>query len=181
MTNNNTTVAEYHLPMREFSPIDALNRRAAAIGSPRYAQATAGADYNGHAVRVWWNNYKRYYIAEYQWAGRVVLARGALAQCLRAALAEYDRGALGSSVSVVCNEADVDAEVADTLTRYTAGTEPKHPSWWTWRHAAARECARDSANPGMIVLRWDWELLQAASSRNAYEDELTMKYGSPYS
>ena len=38
--------------------------------------------------------------AWYTWAGREVLGRGSLSECLRAAKAEYDRGALGASASV---------------------------------------------------------------------------------
>ncbi len=90
----------FHMPERPYSPIDSLNRRAAALGSPRYAQLAAGANYNGHRVAVQFNTYKQYWTAEYFWAGRVVLARGKFAACLAAALAEYKRDALGSSVVV---------------------------------------------------------------------------------
>jgi hypothetical protein len=69
-------VIEFHLSVRPYSPIDAHNRAAAAKGSSRYAGATAGADYNGYHVTLAWNDYRRYYVAEYFWAGRVVIARG---------------------------------------------------------------------------------------------------------
>ena len=39
-----TTNRTYHLPVRPYSPIDAVNRAASAKGSPRYAQNTADAD-----------------------------------------------------------------------------------------------------------------------------------------
>ena len=87
------------LVTRPYSVIDAINRMAAATGSMRYASATSHADYNGHRITVSWNNYRGYWIAEYFWAGRVVLARGTLADCLQAAKSEYERGALGASVT----------------------------------------------------------------------------------
>lgn len=90
--------ASFHLATRPYGVIDAINRMAAATGSPRYAMASAHADYNGHAVSVYFNGYRGYWLAEYTWAGRVVLCRGSLVECLRAAKQEYDRGALGASV-----------------------------------------------------------------------------------
>ena len=59
------------------------------------------ADYNGHRVTLSWNDYRRYYVAEYYWAGRVVLSRGRFESCLRATLEEYGRGALGASASII--------------------------------------------------------------------------------
>ena len=58
---------EYHVPTRPYSVIDSLNRRAAALGSPRYGMLASAANYNGHRVEVWWNSYKQCYIAEYIW------------------------------------------------------------------------------------------------------------------
>jgi hypothetical protein len=95
-----TTAKLYWLPTIACSLIDTINRVALAQGSVRYAQLGADADYNGHHVRVWWNDYKGYWIAEYTWAGRQVLARGSFRECLRAAKREYERGAKGSTVLV---------------------------------------------------------------------------------
>lgn len=164
----------FHLPIRPYTPIDALNRRAAAVGSPRYAAGASHADYNGHAVRVWWNEYRGYYIAEYQWAGRNVLARGAFVDCLRAALAEYDRGALGASVIVALRPDDAEAlAICESHPRLRAGEEPK-PDWLTWRH----NCAVDSV--GMLRLIFDWPLMEAAESEDAYLAALRDKYGREY-
>lgn len=90
----------FFIPTRPFTPIDSLNRRAAAVGSPNYAMISANVNYNGHAVTLDWNDYRRYYIAQYWWAGRNVIARGEFAQCLRAVINEFNRGALGSSATV---------------------------------------------------------------------------------
>lgn len=184
------TFPSFHVPVRPYSPIDALNRRAAALGSPRYAQLASYADYNGHHVNVWWNDYKQYYIAEYRWAERIVLQRGRIEDCIKAALREYDRGALGASVEVSPNDeaalAYCEAEprlvkgslwVQDESGR---GRNFREGSWYTWQHQAAAESARDSANPRGRVLIFDWEIMQASSDRADYNARLTAKYGHTY-
>lgn len=174
-------VVQFHVPTRPYSPIDALNRRAAAIGSPRYAAASTYADYNGHAVVVAFNSYRGYYTAEYFWAGRVVLARGSFADCLRAALQEQARGALGGSVDVSVPEGDAEAlalcEAEPLLVR---GVEADRADWYTWQHECAAASARDAANPRCPVMHFDWQLMQAAPDRNAYEAALRAKYGRVY-
>lgn len=171
----------FYLPVRPYTPIDALNRRAAAVGSPRYAAGASTADYNGHAVRVWWNDFRRYYIAEYQWAGRNVLARGTFEDCLRAALSEYDRGALGASVMVAPRPDDAEALAAcEAHPRLVPGRVPENSEWLTWRHSAAAQSVRDYANPGRACLIFDWDLMQAADSEGAYLAALKAKYGNPY-
>jgi hypothetical protein len=183
-------MVEFHIPVRPFSPIDAHNRAAAAKGSPAYAQATALADYNGHHVSLSWNDYRRYYVAEYFWAGRVVLARGDFATCLRAVVDEHARGALGSSASVVVSADDADALAVargeSALVEGSAWTgsgslmQLHMGPWWTWRHDVGVQSVRDMANPRCPVLIFDWALCQAAQDRNAYEDALTAKYGRVY-
>jgi hypothetical protein len=170
----------FHVPVRPYSPIDALNRRAAAMGSPRYASGAAYADYNGHHVNVWWNSYRGYYIAEYFWAGRIVLARGEFGTCLVAALNEYDRGALGASVSVTPREDDAEAlAVCNANTRLVRGNVEfgKNSVWWTWRHQAASESARDAANPRCQVRIFDWDVMQASETLEAYEAAVKAKHG----
>lgn len=90
------------LPTRPYGVIDAINRVALATGSAQGAMAGSDADYNGHHVRVSFNDYRQYWVAEYTWAGRNVIERGSFEACVRAAKAEYDRGALGASVLVAC-------------------------------------------------------------------------------
>lgn len=173
--------ATYHVPTRPYTPIDALNRRAAAVGSPGYAQATAYADYNGHAVQVHWNDFRGYYIAEYFWAGRVVLARGDFATCLRAALDEYRRGALGCSVTVTLRDGDdVAGDLCLAEPLLVQGSQPNVLPWWTWRHADAAHSVRDYANPGMLRIIFDWPLMQTAADHWAYVLALETKYGRAY-
>jgi hypothetical protein len=175
-------VKTFHVPVRPYSPIDALNRRAAALGSPRYAELASHANYNGHHVAVNWNDYRQYYIAQYYWGGRVVLDRGTFADCLRAALREFNRGALGASVSVTPREDDQEAlELCWCTPDLAEGdldfSKPEPATWWTWRHQAAVESARDSANPRMMVRVFDWELMQAATDLAAYENAVKTKHG----
>jgi hypothetical protein len=170
----------YYVPVRPYSPIDALNRRAAAMGSPRYAAVTSNADYNGHHVTVSWNSYRGYYIAEYFWAGRIVLTRGEFDVCLAAAFVEYDRGALGASVTVAPREDDFKALVMCCANaRLVSGNVEFgfKSSWWTWRHQAASESARDAANPRAMARIFDWDLMQAAHSLEEYEAAIKAKHG----
>jgi hypothetical protein len=164
----------YHLPVRPYSPIDALNRRAAALGSVGYAQAASHANYNGHAVSVSWNDYRKYYIAQYFWGERVVLARGTLEHCIEAAMHEYNRGALGASVDVSVLGEDI--EQIAKFPQLLLGREGR-PLWLTWRHECAARAARDSANPQAGAMLFDWTLMQAAETEEAYEAALKAKHG----
>ena len=176
------TTPRYHVPERPYGPIDALNRRAAALGSPGYAMAASGANYNGHRISVSYNDYRGYYIAQYYWGERVVLARGSFEHCLRAALDYYERGALGASVSVCPREDDAEANAlceAEPLLKPGALSEDPR-EWYTWRHQCAAASARDSANPRMLVMRFDWDLMQASASEEDYCAALRAKYGREY-
>jgi hypothetical protein len=177
-----TQVNAYHMPVRPYSPIDALNRRAAALGSPGYAAMTAYADYNGHHVTLNWNEYRGYYVAEYYWAGRVVIARGSFADCLRATLREHARGALGSSATIVPREDDADALALCRATpELVSGEMPRcSPPWHTWRHECAAASVRDYATPRALRMHFDWELMLASETRDAYESALVAKYGNAW-
>lgn len=97
----------FWLPTRPYTLIDAINRVALATGSALYAQRGERADYNGHAVFA---DYRRHavggarWVAEYTWAGRHVISRGAgrdgFVACVQAGKREHARGALGSSFRV---------------------------------------------------------------------------------
>lgn len=186
-----STTAEFHLPVRPYSPIDAHNRMAVACGSPRIASLAAHADYNGHHVTLTWNSYRGYYVAEYFWAGRVVLARGSFASCLKATTDEYARGALGASASIVPREDDAEAralvlatpgiiEGSIWVTNPDGTRELSRGTWWTWRHQVGSESARDAANPRALKILFDWNLCQAANTREEYEQALQAKHGRVY-
>lgn len=169
----------FYLHQIPFSPIDSFNRRAAAQGSPRYAQQTSYADYNGHHLTVSWNEYRGYYITQYWWGGRVVLRRGTFAQCLDAALAEYRRGALGTSCTIVPREDDEEAIRLCQETPLVQSEEDKR-EWYTWQHKLAAAGAKDYANPGAIKMVFDWPLMQAAKTEEEYIASLRAKYKSEF-
>lgn len=175
------TGAVFHVPTRPYTPIDSLNRMAAALGSPRYGQAAAHANYNGHHVNVWWNDYRSYYIAEYTWAGRVVIARGTFASCLAAALREHANGALGASTHVEPRPDDAEAiALCEQTPELLPGREPSERAWYTWKHSVGAAAARDSANPGRGAMVFDWDLLQAAETQTEYEQAVRAKHGRVY-
>jgi len=121
----------FWLPTRPYSIVAAINRRSAATGSIRYAELAEHADYNGHFVSVYFNEYRRYWVADYTWAGRIVIARGSLESCLRAAKAEYDRGALGACVSLtVESDEDAAAAVAAGFQPWSEVIEGDHNKSW---------------------------------------------------
>ena len=118
------------LPTKPYTIIDALNRMSLATGSSRNAMCGGDADYNGHPVRVWWNSYRAYWVADYSWGGSQVIARGELADCLRAAASFYEHQGRGASVAVeVVTDADAEAAVQ-------AGFMPapdEDASWRDWK------------------------------------------------
>lgn len=136
----------FWLPTRPFNLIAAINRRAAATGSCRYAQASEAADYNGHRVDfVEPNQFKRYWTCYYTWAGIHTIGRGSLADCLRAAKAEYDRGALGASSRLeVKTEEDAQACLDAGFQPWSEDIEAAHrASWWTPLHDLISEAFQD--------------------------------------
>jgi len=184
-------MVDFHLPVIPYSPIDALNRAAAAKGSPRYAEAATYANYNGHHITVSWNSYRGYYVCEYYWGGRVVLTRGSFAACLREALVYYERGDLGSSVSLIPKADDAEAiKLCEADPRIKKGSLWKREadgtcslsegSWYTWRHQVAAQSAKDMANPHCPTIIFDWHMLQNADTREDYEEGIRIKYGRVY-
>ncbi len=178
MTENKLN--SYELPEIPYGPIDALNRRAAAIGSPGYAQRAAHADYNGHSVSVAWNDYRSYYTAEYYWADRIVLARGSFATCLDAATQYYNKGALGASVRIAPREDDVEALAIIAADCRIIPAADADRGWYGWAHRCAARSVRDYCFPGAFVLQFDWELMQAAENEDDYMAALKTKYGRAY-
>lgn len=130
----------YHLPTKPYSIIDCINRIAAATGSVRYAQMASNADYNGHAIMLAWNDYRGYYVAEYYWGERVVIARGKnFADVLAEAKREFARQGLGASLSVSVRPED--AATADADPDLIKGRETEQP-WFTWKHREAAQALR---------------------------------------
>jgi len=119
------------LPTIPYSVIDAINRTCAAQGSVRRAMGAANADYNGHFVTVSFNDFRQYWITQYTWSGRNVLARGTLEQALRAGLRAYERGALGTQIMAYVKTAE-DAALAESLgyKPYSKAAQRAHDATW---------------------------------------------------
>tara|TARA_R110000751_G_scaffold81328_2_gene164047 strand:- start:35 stop:589 length:555 start_codon:yes stop_codon:yes gene_type:complete len=137
MKNDNLS---FWFPTREYGAIDAINRSALATGSTRGASAGAGADYNGHGVRISYNGIRRYWVAEYTWAGRHVIGRGSLDDCLAAAARDFNRGALGAVV--IASHSDRSPETAEEfaaacdavgMVEHTDTAEEAHRGTWAWQ------------------------------------------------
>jgi hypothetical protein len=103
-------VRKFVLPTKPLSIIDAINRRALATGGCRNAAHGSDADYNGHNVRVRWNEYRGYWVASYTWSDSHVIARGELAHCLEQTAQFYEGQGRGASAHVeVATPADEEA------------------------------------------------------------------------
>ncbi len=105
---------QYWLPTKPYTLIDAINRSALATGSTRSAMLGKDSDYNGHHVTVSFNDYRRYWVAEYFWAGRCVVARGSFEDVVKAAVAFHAvQGRGGEVVLTVRDESE--ASIACSL------------------------------------------------------------------
>ena len=104
---------------------------AAATGSVRYAMAAANADYNGHNVIVYFNDYRKYHLCEYQWGERVVLSRGSLHAALSAGASEHRRGDRGCDVrTLALNEVDAALAVSLGYVPWSEDIEKAHRATW---------------------------------------------------
>jgi hypothetical protein len=126
----------FRLPTIPYSIIDAVNRAAAATGSVRTGMCAHRADYNGHYVTVSFNEYRKYWVTEYSWAGRVVLARGSFENCLSAGIKEYRRGALGTTIAVTVGDDELDYAQLALLEGFipAAEAESKEAEWQDARY-----------------------------------------------
>lgn len=169
---------EFWLPTRPYNVIAAVNRMAAATGSIRYAQAAAGADYNGHAVSfVEPNKHAPYWRAYYIWSGFNYVGRGTLRDCLDGAKREYDRGALGASAHVKV-ETEEDARTCRDAgwLPYSKDIEAAHDAtWWTDRHDLVNEAMAWEKNglfPGAVgVLIQCKDAAEYHARKEAYLEE----------
>lgn len=138
-----TMQRRYALPSIPVTPIDLINRRAAATGSVRYAQMTEHGDYNGHYTTV---SFKAHAVsgptwnAEYYWGQRVVLGRGSFKHCIDAAVSEHKRGARGTVVAAYLDELAPESLEEQKAILEAAGFKPEEfveggePKDWSPKH-----------------------------------------------
>lgn len=120
---------KFHLPTKPLSIVDAINRLGLATGSFGVAMASSNSDYNGHPISVSFNEYRQYYVAQYVWGDRVVIARGNCEDVLNAAIEFFGRQGRGASLKVELR--DEDAGIAEAL-GLAAGDEAR-PAWRDWK------------------------------------------------
>lgn len=155
---------QFFLPCKPYSPIDAVNRIAAAQGSVGYAIASANADYNGHRISLSWNGFRGYYIAEYYWGERRVIVRSSDAkEAIAASIREYDRQGLGSSLHIALKPED--AKAAEEFPQLIHGRECPNQPWWTWKHREAGSALRTERQFGVPCVGY----LLKANSEDEYK------------
>lgn len=165
----NENYIRFHLPTKPVTIVDAINRAACAIGSMRYAQLTETADYNGHAIHA---DYRPHaiggarYVAEYFWAGRVVIARGDCEHVLRSAIEEFKRQGRGASLAV--SVLPEHAEIARSL-GLVEGDAPETYPTNDWRFAEVGHAAHLEKQYGVPATAY---LLQATGSKEEWRTKV---------
>lgn len=167
------------LPTIPYSPVDLVNRRAAATGSVAYAKAAHHGDYNGHFVRVYFNTFRKYWVCDYTWAGRNVLGRGSLRSVLSAAKREYDRGARGTRVHLkIDDKAPEPVEEQKAMAREFGFVESRpddeKPDWWTDAHEVARDALHwEKHFPGIVgfALKYEGTFADWPKARDTWIEE----------
>jgi len=160
------TAGQFWIPTRPYTLVDAVNRRAAATGSVRYAQLSRNADYNGHFVTVSYNDYRGYSICEHYYGERVVHARGDMKTALLAGRREYDLGHRGTSV-VTDNLTPDEAAYAASLGYVPWSKETQeawHATWVTDLFACVSVALSDRGGPDTVHL-----LLASTNVADYYE------------
>lgn len=156
--SNATNTETFYLPTKPFNHTDALNRAAAATGSPRYAALASSADYNGHSAALVWNTFHKSWQAYYTWSGihYIVNARSKVsaASAARAVREFYDRQGKGARVGVSLKNAPEEAAQAmrEALLAegFVEGAEPTL-AWRTWVHDAAFRLIRAEREQGLVI------------------------------
>jgi hypothetical protein len=148
-----TQVAEFHIPTKPYDATACLNRIALAQGSMSYASKGQHADYNGNHITVVWNDYRGYYICEYMWAGRQVVARSENAESiLKSAISEYMAQGLGASLSIQLRGQD--AVYAEMFPKLIEGKQDGLGDWWTWKHEEMASAYRLEKQLGRPYAAW---------------------------
>lgn len=140
----------FHLPTKPYDIVDAINRICAATGSVHRAVSASNADYNGHALRLYWNDYRGYYVGEYFWGERVVLVRTTnLSDAITKMKQEFDRQGRGSSFVVHPKEGDEQIARDHNLIE----GEPVLCDWYTWKHKLVGSAVRLRTDHLLIAAR----------------------------
>jgi len=176
----------WFIPAKPYTFIDAFNRRAAATGSPQYASLMEGARCNGHRLSLGWNDFRGYYICEYYWSGRRVVARGASFNWVATlAVREWQQQGLGALLHVGPRPDDKEAILFCQnhllLQPWSSEAEKaEYNTWYTWRHEMAVKCIKDRLFPTSLAYRFDPKLLEQSQHADEYLKCLRVKYGDAF-
>lgn len=171
-------MGRFNLPTKEFSPVVAKNRIAAATGGMSIAMVSSSADYNGHVGHITWVERTQQYTATYTWGGLRYLCRGSFEDCLTAALKVYNGYQKGWTFNIQTRVGDTEAaELCGRTPEVMAGDAPHlfDSSWWTWRHQVAHESSNAAFRRQPMTIA-DFDLMETSVDRIKYEDAVMMKH-----
>ncbi len=173
----------FSIPAIAYTPIDALNRAAAAVGSYRTAMLSRSANYNGHRITVEYNSFRKNWVAFYYYGGHFYLARGSFQEAIKAAFNYMKRGALGSSVRITLRVTDNGFDDAfDFCCKHDAIQNKEWEredslDWWTWQHDVAGSSVKDSCRPYSNTILFDWDIMQCSFNKEDYIQNLKEIHG----
>lgn len=171
-----TKFPNYAMPMRPYSLKEAFQRLATATGSVFSATTGHHAEYNGHRVSVTWNQFRRYFVAGYNWAGWNVLARGDFQHTLDSALQEYFRGAKGAMVIAhPRSQEDVDLCLKKGLVLFSEA-QAQEALWMDDRYGKVGEARRNERELG-IPSSWLINSVSAAEYNERVKEFLHRRTG----
>lgn len=130
----------YWKPTKPYNIGQLINKiLVSQYGSPLVAQQAEFSNYNGHIIMVTYNEVRKYWIAEYTWAGRRVIARGNFENVLSDALMFFEHSGAGSEVRVSCrNDEEVEVCLKCGLEEYSSEVAKAHyRTFETWKHEEA--------------------------------------------
>lgn len=162
-----TATVKAHVATIPCTFTDKVNRVAIATGSVSNAIAGSRASYNGHRVTVRWNDYKNFYQTYYYFGEFVYLCRSKdLAESLRAAFQEYDRGAKGASIVVEAKPADLDDVLASgEFPRLVAGVEPTIKTSESWKDIHIEDAIKKGTVHDLEIARTEKEYYIVSAAR----------------
>jgi len=160
------------MPYKPMTVTDAINHYAAATGSPAYAQSCESAHYMGYRAWMNFNDVRGYWIAEYTWAGRRVIARGSFEEVLGALVRFQEGNGKGGCVSVYCtNDAEVAACEAVGMVPWSKEADEaayNAVAWWGTEVSSAFRLQQQVGIPAVHMLATSNSLDEYRAKVDAY-------------
>ena len=130
----------FWLKTKPFSPQEAVKRIKITTGTFKQAMLHENSKINGHSYSLSWNEYRQYYILEYNWAGRKVLRRSTdFKSILKYAIEVYAKTGKGSNLIVRPNQESLKdisvCENTEVLEPWSFEIQDKwFDTWYTKEH-----------------------------------------------